>query len=179
MAFVLHVATRPSDATDRVIIGDDRGGDSDLALHYLVARAHGRSLQGPQPAKLIGEIGRVQVLHRLRDELVWGLQHGDEKYAVLNACRANVYAAEARIVSKIDGARWAQVHLSEFQPMIARAAAAQRGGTPLGAVTPEALYFVTEIIESLDRVLKEEASRPCTVRAERNGNGSRDGEGTV
>ncbi len=43
------------------------------------------------------------ILGYLAGELRWGIEHGCEAYAVLNACRARVFLADGQIVSKVAG----------------------------------------------------------------------------
>jgi hypothetical protein len=79
-------------------------------MHYAVVHQAGWPLHGPPPRELIGPVPRPVILSYLADELIWGLEHASEAYAVLNACRALLFAADGRIVSKIDGGQTALIH---------------------------------------------------------------------
>lgn len=85
---------------------DSGGGDQDLALHYLVTRAKGVALVGLPVAEVIGDVPASDVAVALREELRWAAAQGDQRYAVLNACRARAWADEGLILSKVEGARW-------------------------------------------------------------------------
>lgn len=124
--FLVHVAH----GEDRVVL--DAGlGDQDLLMHYLVARRAGLALVGTAADQAFGEVPRSLVLPYLGQELAWGLDHADAKYAVLNACRALAYAVDNRVVSKVDGGRWA-LDRGYDDTTINRALAAQRQGLLLG-----------------------------------------------
>lgn len=85
----------------------------------------------------------------LRSELRWGLDHADERYAVLNACRACAYAATGRLLSKVDGARWWS-RTRGPRELDTRAHDAQVAGASLGPATPEARTFVMGCIAELE-----------------------------
>jgi Domain of unknown function (DUF4111) len=103
--FMLHLVTWARD--HKVVFGDERQGDPDLLMHYAVCRAAGIAVRGPAPTELIGHIARVDVLGYLSGELRWALDHADEAYGVLNACRALAYLERDEILSKVDGAQYA------------------------------------------------------------------------
>ena len=109
--FLLHVAVDlagpqdPGGARIVAVRGDRQPGDPDLLMHYAVCRAAGWAVHGPGPRELIGAVPRPAILGYLADELGWGLEHGTEAYAVLNAGRAQVFLADGRIVSKTEGGR--------------------------------------------------------------------------
>lgn len=149
--YVVHVATDAGRQPSLVIVGTVGTGDADLVLHYLVVRTYGRTLHGPAPSTLVGAVPRGQVFDQLRAELQWGLLHGDEKYAVLNACRAHAYAADGLILSKIDGAEWARPHATDFTSLIDRAVAAQRCGALLGPATEQTHHLVRTVTTILDQ----------------------------
>ncbi len=83
--FLLHVGS----ADGRVVVRglDDGVGDADLIAHYAVVRAVGRPLVGPTPERVIGRVDPAVLLNYLVNELAWGSEAADERYAVLNACR--------------------------------------------------------------------------------------------
>jgi streptomycin 3"-adenylyltransferase len=86
-------------------------------------------------------VRRADVLTHLRDELTWSMEQADQRYAVLNACRALAYSRSGSVLSKIDGGAWALEHGMDAG-IVESALAAQLGGRDLGRPTPEALAFV-------------------------------------
>ena len=125
--FLLHVAGAPTGC--HIHDGGDSAGDTDLLMHYAVCRAAGRTVTGPPPHDVIGPVPRQAILGYLADELDWGLQHADEAYAVLNACRAMVYLTDDVIVSKIAGGEAALERGLGRAELIRRALSQQRGRT--------------------------------------------------
>lgn len=141
--YLLHV----NSADDRVT-ADDGAGDPDLIAHYAVARQSGLSLLGPEPANVIGPVDREELLEFFAGELQWGLEHADQRYAVLNACRAVAYAATGELLSKVDGATWWL--RTRGQDLLAeRAREAQADGVDLGAASPAAREFVDACVAEL------------------------------
>ena len=96
--YLLHV----NSAESRFGLGASRG-DPDLIAHYAVARAAGVAVTGPPPTEVFGPVARETLIGYLRQELRWGAEHGNQRYAVLNACRATAYAEEGLLLSKQDG----------------------------------------------------------------------------
>lgn len=146
--FLLHVTGAEQRAQP-----DAGAGDPDLIAHYAVTRAAGIALRGPEPARVIGSVDREQLLRYLADELQWGLDRGDERYAVLNACRAVAYLGTGRLLSKIDGARW-WLEARGPEDIVTRARESQATAVDLGPVSTRARAFVTDRIEELRRGLQ-------------------------
>jgi Domain of unknown function (DUF4111) len=144
--FVLHVSI--SAGKETVIFGEDRGGDPDLLMHYVVCRAAGIPLRGPAATELIGQVGRADVLAYLRAELAWALEYAPEAYGVLNACRALAYLDRGDVLSKIDGARYA-LGRGAPQQLISGALAMQRGDRPDHPPSRAARRFIAEIADVL------------------------------
>lgn len=140
--FRLHVA-----APD-VLSFDEGEGDPDLIAHYAVTRQSGIAIVGPSPDDVFGPVDRRDLLAYLAGELRWGLAHADQRYAVLNACRAVAYAVDGVLVSKVAGARWWRDHKGG-DPVVDAALDAQRNGVDLGPSSPEATAFVRASIEVL------------------------------
>jgi streptomycin 3"-adenylyltransferase len=91
-----HVADGP--ATEPRI-GPRPGADAndpDLLMWYAVCRAKGLSVYGAAATSVVGEVPRGLILAYLAGELSWGLEKASEAYAVLNACRAQVYLTTGR-----------------------------------------------------------------------------------
>ena len=143
--FLLHV----NQATSRVV-GDGGRGDPDLVMHYLVTRGGGISITGEPVDAAIGAVPRAQVLKQLRDELTWALDQADQRYAVLNACRALAYSRDGSVLSKIGGGAWALRHGMDAT-VVESAVAAQLEGRDLGRPTPEARSFVEQCRAELRR----------------------------
>ncbi|WP_163541660.1 nucleotidyltransferase domain-containing protein [Occultella kanbiaonis] len=141
--FLLHVN---SDA-HRCVLGGD-GGDPDLIAHYAVVRAAGLPLFGPDPSAVVGGIERDVLIGYLTRELGWGREEADQRYAVLNACRAVAYADHGALLSKVDGGRW---WLGRFgaAPLVTSALEAQAAGVDLGPCSPSARAFVAAAIARL------------------------------
>ena len=134
--FLLHV----NQATGRVV-ADGGQGDLDLVLHYLVTRHSGLAITGRAVDAAIGVVQRADVLTHLRDELTWAMEEADQRYAVLNACRALAYSRNGFVLSKIDGGAWALKHGIAIA-IVESTMAAHVGGRDLGRPTPEARSFV-------------------------------------
>ncbi|NEE02598.1 nucleotidyltransferase domain-containing protein [Phytoactinopolyspora halotolerans] len=144
----LHVATAPAAAPR--IVHDTGDGDPDLLMHIAVTRSAGIAVEGPAPRDLFGEIQRAQVLGYLISELEWGLNHGSEKYVVLNACRALAYVRSGAILAKTAGGEWACAHLPGHAAVISRALDEQRRGLTSGTrISAGARDLVTEVTQKL------------------------------
>lgn len=142
--FLLHVAS-----PDR-IVSDQGKGDPDLIAHYAVTRQAGVAVRGADPADVIGAVPRTQLLSSLLGELAWGLDHADQRYAVLNACRAEAYATEGRLLSKMDGGHWwTQWHGPS--ELISTALDAQATGHDLGPCTPAARTIIENTLAILNQ----------------------------
>jgi hypothetical protein len=136
--FLLHV----NQADSRVVV-DEGDGDADLLMHYLVARSCGITISGPSASAAFGAVPRETALRYLCKELAWALEGADQRYAVLNACRALAYCEDGTVLSKIDGGAWALEH-RVGSALVSSALAAQARGRDLGPSTPEARAFVEQ-----------------------------------
>ena len=58
---------------------------------------------GPDPREVFGSVALPVVLEYLVDELRWGIANAPGACAVLNACRALIFADRGDLVSKIAG----------------------------------------------------------------------------
>jgi len=147
--FLLHVAHDPGADRARIVDGGERPGDPDLLMYYTVCRAAGWPVRGPAPAELIGSVPRPVILGYLADELRWGIEHAGEAYAVLNACRAQVYLADGRVVSKVAGGRIAQARGLGPAAVIGRALDQQQGHAPQRDPGRDAADFVLAVAVTL------------------------------
>jgi len=138
--FRLHVAS-----PDRVVL-DGGDGDPDLVAHYAVTRQSGITIAGTDPKETIGPVPRNMLLTLLTAELEWARVHADQRYAVLNACRAEAYAIDGRLVSKLGGAQWwTRQHGPD--PVVEEALTAQTRGNDLGPCTRSAGEFIDGVIQ--------------------------------
>jgi streptomycin 3"-adenylyltransferase len=142
--FLLHLG-----GERRLISGDEAGGDRDLLLHYAVCLAAGVAVLGPPPAECIGPLDRAAILTYLADEMDWGLAHAPEPYGVLNACRALVFLADGRIVSKVEGGKIAIDNGTAPADLVARALDQQLGRSPERRPDSDAATFVRTVAGSL------------------------------
>jgi Domain of unknown function (DUF4111) len=154
--FLLHVARDPGGGRTRIVDGGERPGDPDLLMHYTVCRAAGWPVRGPAPTELIGSVPRPVILGYLAGELRWGIEHGGEAYAVLNACRARVFLADARVVSKVAGGRIALAQGLGPGAVIRRALDQQQGRAPPRDPGRDAAEFVLAVAAAL----RSAAGRP-------------------
>jgi hypothetical protein len=154
--FLLHVAHAPGGGRPRVVSGSGHPGDPDLLMHYAVCRAAGLPVSGPPPQDLIGSVPRPVILGYLAGELGWGAAHGTEAYAVLNACRALVFLADGRIVSKVAGGSIAMDRGLAPPALLHRALDQQRGNAPRQAVSPEARDFAQTAATALRSAARRE-----------------------
>jgi streptomycin 3"-adenylyltransferase len=127
---------------------DPGAGDPDLIAHYAVARTAGVAILGPPAVDVFGPVQPAELTDYLRGELRDALEHSDQRYAVLNACRAIAFAEDRLLLSKTDGARW---WLRRFgpQPLVTEALRAQERGEDLGPCSAAARAFVATAAECL------------------------------
>jgi Domain of unknown function (DUF4111) len=146
-AFLLHGA-RDADGL-RLVYGTEVSGDPDLIMHYVVSREAGITLYGAPARELIGPADRGVVLRYLAAELDWGIDHGTESYAVLNACRALEFLDGGRVVSKVAGGEAALRHRTGPAGLIRRALDQQRALAAARPPGPEAIEFAREVQAAL------------------------------
>ena len=163
--FLLHVAVdragpqAPGSARLVDVRGDGQPGDPDLLMHYATSRAAGWAVHGPGPRELIGAVPRPAILGYLADELGWGLEHGTEAYAVLNAGRAQVFLADGRIVSKIEGGRIALARGFGPPAVLRRALDQQQGRAPERATGEDAVGYIQAVAGHLRSAAEAGAGR--------------------
>lgn len=143
--FEVHLSTG---VDPKVVPGADHAGDPDLVLHVEVCRRAGYAVHGPPPAEVFGLVPRARLLAAVAGEVRWGAGHGSVAYAVLNACRAERYAVEGVLSSKVAAGQWARARYPQ-EPVIAEALAQQAGGRHVRPATPEAIRFVTGVADRL------------------------------
>jgi len=143
--FLLHV----NSGQQRWVAGGD-GGDPDLVAHYAVVRAAAVVLHGADAHTVVGPVGREELLAYLSGELAWGCAEADQRYAILNACRAVAYADEDLLLSKVAGGQWWLEHHGPDE-VVTAALAAQHAGVDLGLCGPAARALVATAIAEVDR----------------------------
>jgi len=118
--------------------GADHAGldPADEPAHWFVidraiARARGRSLDGPPPREVLAPVPRAELLSAVRDSLAWYGEHEPASPdAVLSACRGWRWARTGHWTSKDAAADWARTRMSD--PAVVEAArAARAAGTEL------------------------------------------------
>jgi hypothetical protein len=143
--FEVHLTTG---VDAKVVPGADHTGDPDLVLCAEVCRRAGYAVHGPPPAEVFGPVPGGRLLAAIAAEVRWAAVHGSVAYAVLNACRAQRYAVEGVLSSKVAAGEWARARYPE-EPVIAEALAQQTGGRHVNAASPEAIRFVTRVADRL------------------------------
>jgi streptomycin 3"-adenylyltransferase len=146
-AFLLHGSHEPNGM--RLVYGTEVSGDPDLIMHYVVCRTAGITLYGAPAGELIGPVARGVVLRYLAGELDWGLEHGTESYAVLNACRGLEYLDGGQVVSKIAGGEAALRRGIGPGELIRQALDQQRAVADARSPGPAAIDFVRGISATL------------------------------
>jgi predicted nucleotidyltransferase len=142
----VHITTSPPER--KTVWCEPGRGDSDLILHYAATRQAGWAAYGPPSTDLVGEIGRRTLAAQLAAELRWAVDYSNESYAVLNTCRALVWAKEAMLCSKKAGGTWAVSN--GVEPALVRQAVADRLTRRKRAVGPEARAFAMRVATMLE-----------------------------
>lgn len=152
-AFELHLTTAPDDT--KIIDGHQRGGDPDLVLHFAVCRRAGRLLgPGLPAAEVFGPVADDLVLAQLATELRWGAERASGEYAVLNACRAWLFAADGALVSKIDGGQWALGRVHGPDRELIKTALDRQRSIPAAELNRDAVkQFVRQALTHLTKTL--------------------------
>ncbi len=150
----------------RLVYGTEVGGDPDLIMHYVACREAGVTLYGAPARELIGPVGRGAVLGYLASELDWGIEHGTESYAVLNACRALEFLDGGRVVSKVAGGEAALARGGGPAELIRQALDQQRALAPARPPGPAAIELAREVGARLASAAAALASEPDALASE-------------
>ncbi|HEU0238185.1 MAG TPA: aminoglycoside adenylyltransferase domain-containing protein [Micromonosporaceae bacterium] len=152
--FEVHVAT-----PDTVTIGADHPDDPDLVLYAEVCRRSGITVTGPAAATTFAAVPHDQLVATIRAELEWGLASAPFEYAVLNACRAMLFARDGSLVSKIAGG---ESYLREHSDdaVIAAALARQRGSDAQDPPRDAVAAFVRQAQEMLGATRASQSEAP-------------------
>lgn len=137
---------------------DMRGTDKDLAAHFAVIAAVGKTLFGKPISEVFGEVKREFFLDSILYDVGGSASDiaGDPIYFVLNLCRAAAFVRENKVLSKAGGAEWAAERLPQkYAPLVSAAAESYRGSDPF----PE--KFSAELLkEFAEHMLAEITAAP-------------------
>jgi hypothetical protein len=114
-----------------------------FTLDVAIARQAARPLIGPHPREVLPALPREAIAAALRESLAWYAAH-DDAQAVLTACRAWVWAAEGRWLSKGDAATWAVERLDDPAPVV-KALAKRADPEAAGPASDEAAALVARV----------------------------------
>ena len=98
-----------------------KGTDKDLAAHFTVIRARGRSLFGPAIEEVFGEVPKQAYLESLWFDISGAREEITEypTYLILNLARVLAYCRQELVLSKKEGGLWALENLpAEFHPLL-------------------------------------------------------------
>lgn len=124
-----------------VLHGDDR----DLAAHFTVVRAVGKTLCGAPIPEVFGDVPPRYYL----DSILFDIENAEDDilenpvYITLNLCRVRGYLESAGVLSKLDGGQWGIAHLPEYSDIISAALTEYSGGDRM-CVTAERLKQFAE-----------------------------------
>jgi streptomycin 3"-adenylyltransferase len=150
--FWLHYGEDWREVTERWLATgeppDLPAGDPDLAMHFVVARARGRSLTGRPPRDVLPEPAPDEVLDALVRDWLWAVapERSIPAYAILNRCRALRYLTDGAVLSKIEGGRWALERRLADPAAVAWALAAYRGHELPAPPDPAAFFHRTDAL---------------------------------
>jgi len=111
------------------------------AASRSAGEASPKTSAGPPPAEVFGEASPALLDAAFAGELGWAAANAPPAYRVLNACRAWCYAAERRLVSKVEGGEWALGRGADDRAI--KAALAEQRGGPAAAVDTAAVDALT------------------------------------
>ncbi|MGH2681637.1 MAG: aminoglycoside adenylyltransferase domain-containing protein [Actinomycetota bacterium] len=123
-------------------------------LDAAMARDHARTMFGPPPQSVFGEIDRDRVLRALLGSLRWHRANDlDGVQSILNACRAWCWLEDGRWSPKPAAAGWARARAKD--PGVVDAAVAARGGDGNFHLDGEAvLRFVADVEGRVEPALR-------------------------
>lgn len=141
----------------------DATPDPDLAAHFTVARRRGVCLAGAPIAQAIPLVPWADYLDSILADFTWGCEraHDNPIYLALNACRIWAAVAEQLVLSKAEGAGWAQPRLPALlAAIVARAAAAYGGQEPDEQATPVSGEEALRVAQWIGARLKKKCPPP-------------------
>ena len=133
-------------------IREMNGIDPDLAAHFTILRARGRSLYGPAVEEIFGEVPKEDYLDSIWKDVEEAPEEITEypTYLILNLTRVLACCRDGLVLSKKEGAEWGLEHLpTEYHDLIRAALAAYTRAETVG-YDPErskqyAAYMLREI----------------------------------
>lgn len=107
--FVFHYSEDWREATRQGALWSNRPTDPDLAAHVTVIRSRGVCLYGMPVAAVFPEVPRADFLASVLTDVHGALNEivQTREYAVLNTCRVLAFVHGERVMSKLEGGRWA------------------------------------------------------------------------
>lgn len=109
---------------------DMHGMDPDLAAHFTVVRAVGRTMYGLPVSEIFGEVPRSAYV----DSILSDVENAEADigsnpvYITLNLCRVLAYLQCGLVLSKQQGGQWGLTHLPEvYRPLLQGVLAAYGG----------------------------------------------------
>jgi hypothetical protein len=123
------------------LAGAAPAGDPDLAAHCTVARRRGICLAGAPIVDVIPEVPWPDYLDAILRDVAWAADeaNADPVYQTLNLCRVWAAVADGLVLSKAEGAEWAQMRLPEpLATPVAAVLAVYGGRRPETAISAEA-----------------------------------------
>ena len=130
-----------------VLHGDDR----DLAAHFTVIRAVGKTLCGAPISEVFGDVPQRYYL----DSILFDIENAEEDiledpvYITLNLCRIMGYLNGAGVLSKLDGGQWGLRHLPEYGGIIKAALAEYSGGDRMCIAQEQMRHFAANMHERI------------------------------
>ena len=108
----------------KAYIRDMNGVDRDLAAHFTVIRARGRSLFGAPIEEIFAEVPKEDYMDSIRNDVCDAAEEIEEYplYLTLNLARVLGYSEDGLVLSKKEGAEWALGHIpEEYHPLVREA----------------------------------------------------------
>ena len=127
------------------------GDDCDLAAHFTVIRAVGKTLYGAPISEVFGSVPPCHYLDSILLDVENAEEdiHEDPVYVTLNLCRVFAHLEGAGVISKLAGGQWCMEHFPEHSDVIEAALREYAGGEKM-CVTAERLHqFAHELHERI------------------------------
>lgn len=127
------------------------GVDRDLAAHFTVIRAVGKTLFGAPISEVFGNVPPSDYL----DSILSDIENAEEDiledpvYITLNLCRIMGYLKGAGVLSKLDGGKWGLEHLPEYGDVINAALTEYSGGEKKCVAAERLRQFAANTHESI------------------------------
>ena len=129
-----------------------KGEDPDLAAHFTVLKARGKTLCGEPLETLFGDVPREAYWESIRGDVENAEEElsGDPVYLTLNLARVLAFKREGLVLSKEEGGEWALQNLPEsLHGFIKGAMEDYRGGAPFAPGPDESREFAHILLEEI------------------------------